>query len=196
MEYEENGEQPGFWERLKESPRTVSALIIILIIAAGIYAFSGDEAAVTQEGEEMMSEEEVAEEADEETEELVAATPTATLAPVDQQSLTEEVLEELPQAEVTGEGYMETAQTGDGMTHLARRAAARWLSENQTDYQITNEHRIFIEDYVQKKMGSPRLGRDEQKTISFGLIEEAVTAAGQLNDRQLRNLSQYTHALA
>ena len=32
----------GILKRLKESPRTVSALIIILIVAAAIYAFSGD----------------------------------------------------------------------------------------------------------------------------------------------------------
>jgi hypothetical protein len=47
-------EEGGFIQRVKESPRTVSALIIILIVAAAIYAFSGEETGqrVAQQGNE------------------------------------------------------------------------------------------------------------------------------------------------
>src|SRR3989344_3352994 len=51
MEYEEENttEDESLFDRIKESPRTVSALIIILIVAAAIYAFSGNEADLQDE---------------------------------------------------------------------------------------------------------------------------------------------------
>ncbi len=44
MEYDtDDTNESGNWlDRIKQSPRTVSALIIILIVAAAIYAFSGN----------------------------------------------------------------------------------------------------------------------------------------------------------
>lgn len=181
MEYETD-KQPGVWERLKDSPRTVSALIIILVVAAAIYAFSGD-TDQEQQGE--------AEQSEVTSEEQAAVSPPA---PVARETLTEQS-QELPAATTTEDGYGEVAQAGDGMTHLARRAATRYLSENTPSYNVTNEHRIFLEDYIQKKMGSPRLTLDESQTISFDLIKEAIEAAGNLTPRQLNNLSQYTYVL-
>lgn len=200
----------GFMDRIKESPRTVSALIIILIVAAAIYAFSGepqqpgqelantDEAAVTDEGattdEDDEGEEPIvggATDGEEPAEATPAATTVAPLAPEQLQDMNKG----LPAAEREGETYVEKAQAGDGITHLARRATTRWLAENNAGYQITNEHRVFIEDYIQNKLGSDRLSVDESRTISFDLISEAVKAAGELDDQQLRNLSRYTSAL-
>jgi hypothetical protein len=102
---------------------------------------------------------------------------------------------ELPQAQRTPEGFMEVAQAGDGYTHLARRAATRWLSENQAGYAVTDEHRIYIEDYIQNHLGTSGLEIGDSHTVTFELIREAVAEAGQLNETQLRNLSQYTSAL-
>lgn len=201
----------GFMDRIKESPRTVSALIIILIVAAAIYAFSGeptqpgqelapgDEAAITDEGT-------TADESGDDGEEpavggvtdgdvATTTTPAATtVAPIAKQQL-QDMNKGLPEAERQGAAYVEKAQAGDGITHLARRATTRYLAENNAGYQITNEHRVFIEDYIQNKLGSDRLSIDESRTISFDLISEAVQAAGELNDQQLRNLSHYTVAL-
>lgn len=189
-------------QRLKESPRTVSALIIILIVAAAIYAFSGDrQQGAVEVGEEVTpASDEVAavndiEETGEVSEGEVTATPVATPEAVDQQTLTEES-KSLPEATKTDRGYTEVAQANDGITHLARRAATRWLSENNAGYQVTNEHRIYIEDYIQNRVGTEGLNLNETRTINFELIQEAVAAAGNLNEQQLRNLSQYTAALS
>jgi len=205
MDYESSG---GLVERIKESPRTVSALIIILIVAAAIYAFSGDdtattpdtgeEAAVTEttteeEGTEAVAEGEAATETDE------ADTTDSAVADVEPTEVTQEELadtsKELPAATKDSEGYSEVAQAGDGLTHLSRRAATRWLSENQAGFTVTNEHRIYIEDYIQNKLGSTALGLGETKMISYDLIAEAVTAAGELTESQLTNLTQYSHVL-
>lgn len=168
MEYE-NDKQVSPWQRLKDSPRTVSALIVILVIAAAIYAFSGNNSEVPPQPL-------VSEEAE------ITAEPEAGATA-------------LPPEQKTDEGYQETAVAGEGMTHLARRAAAGWLKENKASYEVTDEHRIYIEDYMQKKMGSPRLEVGQQQAISFALIQEAVEAAGKLSEKQLKNLSQYTYVL-
>lgn len=192
MEYDQNNqadEGGGLIERIKESPRTVSALIIILIVAAAIYAFSGEQPS-------QVAQEETATPTTEETATQAEQTPQDSPT---QQAVTREELrdavETLPEAQRTDEGFVEVAQKGDGITHLARRAATRWLATNDAGYEVTNEHRVYIEDYIQNRIGTGALSLDESKTISFQLIQEAVTAAGQLTDPQLRNLTQYTPAL-
>jgi hypothetical protein len=87
------------------------------------------------------------------------------------------------------------AQPGEGYTHLARRAATQWLSENQTDFAVTDEHRIYIEDYIQNQLGTEGLEIGHSHTITYDMIREAVEAAQGLNEAQLKNLSQYTSAL-
>lgn len=187
MEYETNQPQASVWQRLKDSPRTVSALIIILVIAAAMYAFSGPDQqpeAGPAEGEEARMEE------------TAAMRDEAVEAPAE---LTQDTLksqsEALPEAEVSLESYTEAAQAGDGTTHLARRAATRYLADKPLSYAVTNEHRIYIEDYVQKKIGAARLEVGDERSIPFALIEEAVEAAGELSPAQLKNLSKYTSAL-
>lgn len=194
-------EEGSFIDRIKESPRTVSALIIILIVAAAIYAFSGDnattpedqtdQAAVTST-EPAADTDETPAVADEDSKTNVAATTPS--APVTQDQLKAEA-EKLTEPRKTDDAYVEVAQAGEGITHLSRRAVTRYLAENQADYEITNEHRIFIEDYIQNRIGTQGLSLGQELPISFELIKEAVAAAQQLNSNQLQNLSQYTYVL-
>ena len=213
MEYEQDdqNQEGGFMQRVKESPRTVSALIIILIVAAAIYAFSGDQnqepgdiaqndqAATTEEQDEAAEEEgeEEAEEGEEAaaTDEAATTTPTqATPEPVDRDALAEQN-RALPEASKTDQGYVEVAAAGEGVTHLARKATTRYLSENNVDFNVTNEHRVYIEDYIKDRMGTQGLSLGEQQTISYDLLREAVDSARNLTPAQLNNLSQYTSAL-
>lgn len=188
--------------RIKESPRTVSALIIILIVAAAIYAFSGNnETAPEGDGTTapvaVTTTEAEATPGAETTEEVAVKTtptPAATRTPVTQEQLNE-TAREFPEARKSDTGYVEVAQAGDGVTHLARRAATRWLSENQAGYAVTNEHRIYIEDYIKDQIGSQRLSLEQEQTISFDMVKEAVEAAKGLSPQQLQNLSHYTPAL-
>lgn len=193
MEYETKQDSSWF-SKLRESPRTVSALIIILVVAAAIYAFSGNN---TEDIAEVTTPEtpETTEAMEEPQGEVASEETVMTPAPVTQETL-RETAQAMPAATQTGEGYTEKAEAGDGLTHLARRAATRWLAEHTAGYTVTNEHRIYIEDYIQKKLGSGRLEIGQEQPISFGLIEEAVKAAGELKPQQLNNLSKYTAALS
>ncbi len=196
---DETNDGNSFLDRIKESPRTVSALIIILIVAAAIYAFSGEPKPTPNEptpsGEAAMD---LAEESPlvvaEAPPEAPEAPTVAPREPVSQQQL-QDMKADLPEATREGDAYVEKAEAGEGITHLARRATTRWLADNAAGYEITNEHRIYIEDYIQNKMGNNWLEVGETQTISFALIAEAVEHAGQLSNSQLQHLSGYTVAL-
>ena len=82
-----------------------------------------------------------------------------------------------------------------GITHLARKATTRWLSENQAGYAVTDEHRIYIEDFIQNSLGTEGLALGETRTTTFEMVAEAVTMANELSESQLQNLSQYTAVL-
>lgn len=202
---DEGMEKPAGWiDRIKESPRTVSALIIILIVAAAIYAFSGKQQQPgVEQGESPAPTEALpAEQGNaqaspttdnkngEQAGNATSPQPTA----VSQEQLSDES-KKLPEAAKTDKGYVEVAQRGNGLTHLARRATTRWLSENQAGYTVTNEHRIYIEDYVRRRLAQGSVSIGATRTVSFDLIAEAVTAAGKLSNTQLRNLTPYANAL-
>lgn len=178
---------PGWLDRIKESPRTVSALIIILIVAAAIYAFSGEPTPSTPEPPGT---------APTATDTEAAADQAVEKKTTDSQQTDEATAPATPPVERQDGAYVESAQAGDGITHLARRATTRWVVENAAGYEVTKEHRIFIEDYIQNRLGTDRLSIGETRTIQFDLISEAVKQAGELSDAQLRNLSQYTAALS
>lgn len=195
MEYEQQQNQDdNFMNRIKESPRTVSAIIIVVIVAAAIYAFSGN----NKQNNEVASN---SPEATPEASPTPATSPssemkgaTAAPTPVDKAKLSESA-KKLPEARTTDSAYIEVAQKGDGLTRLARRAATRYLADHETGYSVTNEHRIYIEDYIRKHMEKGHVALGAEKTISFDLVKQAIESAGKLTPKQLKHLTKYTGAL-
>lgn len=207
MEYEQQqpNQEDSFLNKIKESPRTVSAIIIILIVAAAIYAFSGNKQDNNDQVAEQPTATPTAETSTTPTPDDKGATATpakqaevkATVtpaAPVDKSSLTE-ASKGLPAGKTTDSAYIETAVKGDGLTHLARRAATRYLADHEAGYTLTNEHRIYIEDYIRKHMEKRPVSVGMEQTISFDLVKQAVESAGKLSPTQLKNLTKYTSAL-
>ena len=86
--------------------------------------------------------------------------------------------------------YEEVAEPGEGITHLARKALKEYLKEKRGP-NLTPEHKIFIEDYLQKKTGDYWLKVGQKLTFSEELIKEAIEKAQTLTQDQLQNLSQY-----
>lgn len=189
----------GLFDRLKESPRTISALIIIVIVAAAIYAFSGQQSApspdeatpATPANEEQGENGTPVAERNGAVQNQKVSVPRVVLTPSD----LEQRGSSLPAGTRTESAFVEKAETGNGITHLTRRATTRWLAENQAGYDVTKEHLVYIEDYLQNRVGSEGLSIGEERTISFDMVAEAVRAAGELNDAQLRNLSKYASSL-
>ena len=94
----------------------------------------------------------------------------------------------------SGPGYEVEAQAGDGLTHVARRALEGHLQTRGGGEDLTPEHKVFIEDYIQNNLdhstGWLQLG--ETVEVPEELIDEAIEEANQLTEDQLQNLSQYT----
>ncbi len=86
--------------------------------------------------------------------------------------------------------YTETAQAGEGITHLARRALRQYLQS--TNQGLTPEQKIYAEDYIQNHTGTQMLTIGEKITFSQNLIKDAISQAQKLTTAQLQNLKQYS----
>ena len=111
-----------------------------------------------------------------------------------EEEIPEEVALETPEIQIpVQEGtYLETAQNGEGITHLARRALGKYLQENPQDFEVTAEHKIYIEDYLAKSMGDRWLNLGENIEFSETLLKEAIGKAKDLTPEQLQNLTQFS----
>ncbi len=194
------------------------AILILIIITIGGFAivrsdvdldFSSLTGALTSEQveeeepegevEEEVEAEEDEEEAEEDTEEEVDEEADEEESVEDNNRSEQEAEEEPVEEEVSDEvvenenSYSVSARSGEGLTHLARRA----LDEHGGADDLTAEHKVFIEDYIQKHLNRDGyLQMGEEVEIPTELIEEAIQQSENLTESQLENLSQYTHQIA
>ena len=116
---------------------------------------------------------------------------------VDEKIVNEEFFPlELGKLEVEKEKYVEKAEKGEGLTHLARRALEKHLQENPQDFEVTAEHKIYMEDYIAKKIGTGWLELGQEVEISVELIKEAIEKSTELSPEQLDNLTQYSQLVS
>lgn len=168
-------------------------IIALIILGGGIYLYSqqkGEGLDITQkelesgittidlEETEPIVEEELAEE------ELIEQEPEETTAVVEQDK------KDIVISHIDKNIYQEKADLGEGITHLARKALKEYLLDK--NLELTAEHKIFIEDYMQNQTGTRSLDLNEEIVFSRSLIEEAIGQAQQLTDLQLQNLEQYS----
>lgn len=183
---EEKTETSGISNWIKDNLRIIVSVAIVVAIAGGIYSYSKRTQAPVSEEEQMIgATEEMAEEAGE----------TGT----EQITVPEEKQEKAPTGQITAaatsketEGsFIETAGSGDGTTHLARRALANYLEKNP-DSTLTPEHKIYIEDYLRKHAGfTGRVYVGTSVEFSKDLVSQAIEQSKKLNENQLKNLHKY-----
>ncbi|MFA4881068.1 MAG: hypothetical protein WC650_05630 [Candidatus Doudnabacteria bacterium] len=97
-----------------------------------------------------------------------------------------------PAIESQEDKFVVAAQKGEGITNLSRRALKEYLDKTNRGGELNAEQKIYIEDYLQNKTGTERLGINETRTFTVGLVEESINAAKQLNEKQLKNLEKYS----
>lgn len=131
------------------------------------------------------------------------AEPQKPSAPQTQQSETPKTPEKSDDVKVNGDGqsttsqetseaFVETAARGDSKTTLARMALRDYLEKNN-DSSLTAEHKVYIEDYLQKRLQhSKGVKVGEQISFSKTMIKDAVEKSKTLNDSQLKNLQKYS----
>lgn len=178
---QEKMEQLKKW--LQDNLRIIVSIVIVAIIAGGIYSYSKrvespavtEEAATTEQNQENEGSVEVADKGDQ--------------AKVEEQK---EQVEQKVSSQETESAFIETAIKGDGTTHLARRALANYLEKNP-DSTLTKEHKIYIEDYLRKNVDfEGRVFVGTQVEFSKDLIKQSIEKSKGLNEKQLENLKQFS----
>jgi len=104
----------------------------------------------------------------------------------------EEEQEELDIFSSGAKEYKETAKNGDGITKLARRALERYSDENVASPDLSPEHKVFVEDYIQNRIGDRGLEMGETITISEDLIVEAINESQNLSVQELEHLKNFS----
>ena len=113
---------------------------------------------------------------------------------VDEKENDEELEEEVIIEEVYTETYVEKAEKGDGLTHLSRKAITTYM--NEEGLELSDEERVYMEDYVQKRIAPEKTGPrylevGEEVEISREIIEDALLEVENLTPNQLDNLTHY-----
>jgi hypothetical protein len=171
-----NGGKAKQW--LQDNLRIITSIIIVLVIALGIYSYSKKTQVPGTEEAGVITQEEVTEGTSE--------VKTSEAAP---ESKTGAPAVSAPSQE-TETSFIETAVAGDGTTKLARRALANYLEKNP-DSTLTAEHKIYIEDFLRKNVPQKRIFVGTSVEFSKSLVQDAIAKSKTLTEGQLKNLHKY-----
>lgn len=81
------------------------------------------------------------------------------------------------------------AEKSEGITHLARKAVKEYLENNQES--LSAEQKIYVEDYLKRKIGSRLLKVGEKIEFGEDTIKQGIEKTKRLNQKQIQNLSKY-----
>lgn len=191
-ERDEDNESNGMKQWFRDNLRIIISVLIVVIIAGGIYSYSKRTEAPSSSNQTENSDILDKISGNEESQGTPAANTDQNKQVQGQQpGKTGTSTSSVATSQETDNSFIETAAKGDSKTTLARRALANYLEKN-SDSTLTAEHKIYIEDYLRRRVankGSVRIGN----SVEFGksLIQEAITKSKSLNDRQLKNLHKY-----
>lgn len=174
---DEESKSPKQW--LQDNLRIIISILIVVAIAAGIYSYSKRIETSSVEQENLTLSEDIS--TDESRKEEVQTDNKA----ADEKAPAPAVSQE------TETSFIESAEKGEGSTHLARRALANYLEKNP-DSAITAEHKIYIEDFLRKNTPKKRIFTGTSMEFSKELIQKAIEKSKNLNERQLKNLQKYS----
>lgn len=199
-------EEKGWLGKIKDSiyQNWQTLLVALIVLIVGISAYNYNNTKTGTESAEQATQEENADQQDTDN----AANQEEYVEEKDQEAAQEQQQEtnapatnEQPQetktaetntntVENNGDGYTVAAEKGEGITHLARKALNKYLSENE-DSEITALHKIYIEDYLQNRIGSQGIEIGHEETFAKQTIQEAIAASKKLSQAQLDNLKKY-----
>lgn len=167
----------------QENLRIIVSIFIVAAIALGIYSYSQRAENLSDEDIASLLETKGDEAKDGAMEEDAAMNEGET--PSKGTVVTPELSEEKEAS------FVETAEAGDGMTHLARRALTHAL-ENNSDWNLSAEQKVYVEDYLQKHAGGNQgLNPGSKVEFSKEVMNQAVENARGLNEAQLARIKPY-----
>lgn len=183
---------------IEDNLRLIISIVIVIAIAGGIYSYSKRAEAPETVSDIQTQEQALIGEGNMEAKTVEENTPIEKKEEQTGEKKESEKTNQPQTSSVTADASQETessfieiAQKGEGLTHLARRALADSLEKNP-DSQLSASHKIYIEDYLRKHTnhkGSVRISTKVE--FSKDLIKEAIEKSKGLNERQLKNLEKY-----
>lgn len=88
--------------------------------------------------------------------------------------------------------YTLAAEHGDGITHLARKALHEYLVDINRANEYERAQRIFVEDYLQNRIGTYWLSVGQVETFTVDQIQAALGEVAKVNTGLLEaNLAKY-----
>ncbi len=187
----------GNWKNwLQDNLRIIISVLIVVLIAGGIYSYSKRSATpankeVTQKSEHQkdnIKKDENNNTIKEKKQEKKSTTTKKNTA-VKKSSI--QKTSSITTSQETEQSFIEVAGKGDSQTTLARAALAHYLEKN-SDSSLTAEHKIYIEDYLRKAVhhqGRIYIGTSVE--FSKNLLKQAIAKSKTLTAHQLKNLHQY-----
>ncbi len=188
---ESHGEVRGWFQ---ENLRVIVSIFIVAAIALGIYSYSRHA--------ENLSDADIASllETKGDDTESTAGTATAETSATEMKNVEEAgvskgtvVTPEL--SKETDGAFVETAEAGDGMTHLARRALTHTL-EQDSNLSLSAEQKVYVEDYLRKNVDQKAVSTGTSVEFSKETISKAIDSAKSLNGAQLANLKKYSQRVS
>ncbi len=86
-------------------------------------------------------------------------------------------------------GVTQTAQKGDSMTTMARRAVRGYLEKNGKT--LSSEQKIYAEDYVRKLTPAQKIRSGQTLSFSEEVIKTAIDKSEKLTEKQIKNLGKF-----
>ena len=188
-------------EWFTENLRMIVSVVIVVVIAGGIYSYSKRAQAPNVKKSATSTEQ------NSEGKISVIGGDNSQTANTDQQAAPESAAQQQTQpsenvqsaqpqtSQETETSFVETAAKGDGSTNLARRALANYLEKNP-DSSLTAEHKIYIEDLLRRQVKDGRMKIGDKREFSKDVIAKAIEKSKSLNEKQLKNLQKYSHRVS
>jgi hypothetical protein len=179
---DQDSNQNKIKEWLEDNMRIIVSIIIVILIAGGIYSYSKRTESPQINGSDVTANEEAASSDNNGAGDNKATSENKSVG---------EKTSSVASSQETEKSFVETAAKGDSQTKLARRALADFLEKNP-DSALTAEHKIYIEDYLRKNSGNKgKVFVGTSVEFSKDLLRDAISKSKNLNDNQLKNLHKY-----
>jgi len=174
---------------IQDNLRIIISVLIVVVIAGGIYSYSKRTQAPTVSEDTTATSETTTDNGDKTADQATDPDKTqATASSSTAKDKTSAIAANTSQETETS--FVETAVAGDGMTKLARKSLANYLEKNP-DSALSAEHKIYIEDYLRKNVKQQKVSVGTSVEFSKDLVKTAIEKSKTLSPQQLQNLHKY-----
>lgn len=189
---ESHGEVRGWFQ---ENLRVIVSIFIVAAIALGIYSYSRHAENLSDADIASLLETKGDNKDASTTDTATTQTPATETKNVEEAGVSKGTVVTPELSKETDGAFVETAEAGDGMTHLARRALTHTLEQDQ-NISLSAEQKVYVEDYLRKNVDQKAVSTGTSVEFSKEAISKAIDNAKALNGAQLANLKKYSQRVS